>query len=114
MAMDRRQALLEVDVLAALAFGMSSDELCTIYRTQFPVLQGYEINDLYDAIGRKVPNEITKLYGQRGDSLTQEERTAANSAGNTYTYELPFVGVDREADMRHAYAHFTKLMEEMN
>ena len=41
-----------------------------------------------------------------GRRSSDEERTATNQAGNTYTYELPFVTLDREADMRQAYAHF--------
>lgn len=113
-AAERRLALVELDALAAIVFSLSADELCSIYRTQFPVLQGYERNDLYDWNGRKVPNAINKLFRQRGEGLNDEERTATNTAGHTYTYEFPFVSFDRETDMRQAHSHFTKLLEEMN
>lgn len=109
IAADRRQALVEIDALVALGLGLTADELCTIYRTQFPVLYGYDRNKyLYDANGRLVPQEVLVLWRKKGDDLTDEERTATNAAGNTYTYELPFRFLDREADMREAYAEFER------
>lgn len=112
-ARDRRQVLVELDALAALAFGLTSDELCTIYRAQFPVLVGYERNDLYDANGRKVPGEMNKLYRQRGEDLTFEDRTWTHPQSEVeYIFEFPFVSYDREQDMRKAYARFEKLLAE--
>lgn len=114
-AEDRRVAQLEIDAIVAVALGLTADELCTIYGTQFPVLHGYERNDLYDANGRKVPGEMNKLYRQHAESLNEEQRTWLHSqSGVTYVFEFPFVGFDREADMRTAHAHFSKLMEEMD
>jgi hypothetical protein len=113
VAADRRQALLEIDALTALAMGITADELCTIYRTQFPVLYGYDRNrDHYDANGRLVPNEVLVHWRKRGDRITEEERTATNASGNTYTYELPFRTLDREHDMRVAYAEFERRLRE--
>lgn len=92
---------------------MSADELCTIYRTQFAVLYGYDRNVyFYDANGRLVPNSVLTVWRKKGDAITAEERTATNQAGNTYTYELPFVTLDREADMRQAYAEFERRLAE--
>ena len=109
IAADRRQALVEIDALVALGLGLTADELCTIYRTQFPVLYGYDRNRyLYDANGRLVPQEVLKRWREKGDDLTEEERTATNDAGNTYVYELPFRFLDREADMRQAYEEFKR------
>jgi hypothetical protein len=113
LAADRRQALVEIDALVALMLGVTADELCTVYRTQFPVLYGYDRNrDYYDANGRLVPNSVLVVWRKKGDRIGEEERTATNAAGNTYTYELPFVTLDREHDMRVAYAEFERRLRE--
>ncbi|TNC16613.1 class I SAM-dependent DNA methyltransferase [Georgenia sp. 311] len=112
-AAERRQALVEIDALVALMLGVTADELCSIYRTQFPVLYGYDRNrDFYDANGRLVPNEVLKIWRIKGDRISVEERTATNQAGYTYTYELPFRTLDREHDMRVAYAEFERRLKE--
>jgi hypothetical protein len=112
-ASDRRQALLEIDALVALMLGLTADELCTIYRTQFAVLYGYDRDVYYyDVNGRLVPNSVLTAWRSKGERITVEERTKENASGSTYTYELPFVTLDRETDMRQAYSHFEKILEE--
>lgn len=113
IAADRRQALVEIDALVALSLDLTADELCTIYRTQFAVLYGYDRNTyFYDTNGRLVPNSVLTIWRKKGDRITADERTATNQAGNTYVYELPFVTLDREADMRQAYAEFERRLAE--
>jgi hypothetical protein len=113
-ASDRRQAQLEIDAIVALSLGLTADELCAMYRTQFAVLYGYDRNSyFYDANGRLVPSSVLTAWRKRGADLTEEECQAVHpGSGITYTYELPFVTLDREADMRLAYSHFEKIMEE--
>ncbi|WP_062516829.1 hypothetical protein [Demequina gelatinilytica] len=103
----RRQIQVEIDALVALGLGVTADELCTVYRTQFAVLRRYDQENHYDANGRLVPNEVLKLYKAKGENLTVDERTATHpGSGIDYTYEFPFVVLDREKDMREAYARF--------
>ena len=112
IAEDRRQALLEIDALVALMLGVTADQLCTVYRTQFSVLYGYDHSTyVYDAKGRLVPYEVLSVWRKKGDKISGAERTATNPSGHTYIYELPFRLLDREADMRTAYAEFERRLE---
>jgi hypothetical protein len=109
IAEDRRQALVEIDSLVALILGVTADQICRIYRTQFSVLYGYDHKtNVYDANGRLVPNEVLSVWRKKGDQLTGAEQTATNQAEHTYIYELPFRLLDREADMRTAYTEFER------
>jgi hypothetical protein len=118
LAYHRRQAQLEIDSLVAIALGLSADELCSVYRTQFSVLFGYDSGIsrtrqyFYDVHGRLVPGEVLKAWKAKGGRITAAERTATNAAGNTYVYEPQFRTLDREADMRQAYAHFERVLKE--
>ena len=67
----RRQALVEIDVLTAMAFGLTLDELCTIYRVQFPVLNQNERDTWYDRYGRIV---FTVSRGLVGVGLPRTKR----------------------------------------
>lgn len=110
----RWQLLVEIDALSALMFGLTADELSVIYRTQFPVAQRYALETYYDRNGRLVPTEIGRLYrkgGEEGMELADREWTHPQSDVE-YTFEFPFHRLDREEDMRAAYAKFSTMLEE--
>jgi hypothetical protein len=103
-AADRRQALVEIDAIVAIMLGITGEELLTIYRTQFPVLQKYERDAVYDANGRQLPGKVASEYRKKG-TLKTDDLTV-----DGVTYVEPFAGVDRERDMELAHKHFSDLV----
>lgn len=123
---ERRQALVEIDVLTAMALGMTLDQLKTIYRIQFPVLQQYEADTWYDANGRIVFTNNRGLTGVGFDRKEWENGIKDAPAGKkfyrtitddtqpggpvqrTIEYVAPFDRCDREKDYETAWEFFSK------
>ncbi len=99
MDYDRRVALVELDALAALILGLTAEQLCAIYRTQFAVLRKYEYDMWFDSNGRRVPGEVVKAW-------------KADSGANFGRYVLPFSQPDREKEMTRAYEEFRRRLDE--
>ena len=127
---ERRQALVEIDVLTAMALGMTLDQLKTIYRIQFPVLQQYEADTWYDANGRIVFTNNRGLTGVGFDRKEWESGIKGAPAGKkfyrtitddtqpggpvqrTIEYVAPFDKCDREKDYDVAWKYFSKQQNE--
>jgi hypothetical protein len=131
---ERRQALVEIDVIAAMALGLTLDELITIYRVQFPVMCQYEKDTWYDQNGRIVFTTSKGLIGvgfprkgKKGEqgwedikdikTGTVERRIIDDTMPGgpierTIIYQAPFDRCDREEDYHIAWEAFEKRFAE--
>ena len=75
---ERRQALVEIDVIAAIALGLSLQDLEMIYTLQFPVLQQNENDTWYDAEGKIV---FTCSKGLTGVGLDRKRNNSTGMLG---------------------------------
>lgn len=120
----RREALVELDVLTAMALGMSLKQLLTIYRIQFPVLQSYEADTWYDRNGRIVftnnrgltnvglsRNEWEEIKNKSEGTVTRvviDDTMPGGPVERTIEYVAPFDRCDREKDYEEVWATFEK------
>ncbi len=105
---DRRMALVEIDALAALMLGLTAEQLCAMYRTQFSVLRKYEYSMFFDAAGRKYAkhHQTAGVRQQKGDYESilawHDDPSTPLRPGIT----APFIKPDREQEMTPAYNAF--------
>ena len=76
----RRQMLVENDVLSAMILGLTLEELISMYRIQFPVMQLYERDTWYDVQGRIV---FTATKGLPGVGMPRKAMPGDSSYGLT-------------------------------
>ena len=121
---ERRQALVEIDVLVALELGLTLDELCTVYRIQFPVLRQNEQDTWYDrnvrivfTCSKALPGvgftrpEWERIREMKSGTVTRETDDDTLPGGprkRVITYEAPFDCCDREQDYKIAWEAFEK------
>lgn len=98
---ERRQALVEIDVLTAMALGMTLQQLKTIYRIQFPVLQSYEADTWYDANGRIT---FTNNRSLTGVGFTRPEWENAGAVQPIKRGDAPWDGIMKHAPAGYVFA----------
>lgn len=98
---ERRQALVEIDVLTAMALGMTLQQLKTIYRIQFPVLQSYEADTWYDANGRIT---FTNNRSLTGVGFTRPEWANAGAVQPIKRGDAPWDGIMKHAPAGYVFA----------
>ena len=110
--------------------GLTLEELITIYRVQFPVMQQYEKETYYDLNGRIIFTTSKGLTGvglpRKGnkkesiigwedvqtmttgtlDIQIQDDTQPGGPITRTITYQAPFEKCDRVTDYRTAWAYF--------
>lgn len=139
---ERRWALVEIDVITAMALSLTLEELILIYNVQFPVLQQNEDDTWYDTQGQIVFTCSKGLTGVGLDrsewnhikALQVDETVDCQSfknmrceqpgeiiytitkselyMGEERTYRAPFDKCDRVEDYKVAWSHFERVFRE--
>lgn len=124
---ERRQALVELDVIVSKALGMTLEQLKLIYKVQFSTLRSHEKETWYDMKGRIV---FTNNRSLTNVGLSRKEWEAIKeSESGTFSYAIvdntsnsgsgerkivyyaPFIKCDREMDYDSAWQNFEKRLE---
>jgi len=124
---ERREALIEIDVLVSMALGLTVEELCTIYRIQFPVLVQNENDTWYDRNGRiaftcskgltgvgfsrQEWNKIKDMKSGNASRTITDDTLPGGPIERTIVYESPFDRCNREEDYETVWKEFEKRMK---
>ena len=133
---ERRNALVELDVIVSMALGWSLEMLIDVLRLSFPLLVMNENSTWYDSAGKIIWSGSRALVGvgllgENGKSLSRNEwdRILAENPSElacsviddtqpggprelSRRYGGPFFKCDRVEDYKRAWAHFEKLEQE--
>ena len=133
---ERRYALIEIDVITAMALDLTLEELSLIYNIQFPVLQQNENDTWYDQKGTIVFTCSKGLTGigldrSEWENITEEINSMQRKlkTGDTYrhtitkselyqgkqvTFYAPFDKCDRLEDYKIAWKYFENIFSQEN
>lgn len=125
---ERRYALIEMDVLVAMALGMTLEQLISIYKVQFYIMKSYEDDTWFDANGRivfsnknmgnltfKRPEWTSYVQTLKPGESVSREIIDDNSVKGEYSrkieYLAPFTVCNREEDYRTVWEAYSKYKE---
>lgn len=120
--LDRRQALVELDVIVTKALGLSLDDLLLMYRVSFPTMRKYDADTYYDQNGRcvfsaksgesylsrKEWEEIKDMSEGEFKKTITETVFSDTPTERTIVYKAPFFKKCREDDYREAWKMLEK------
>jgi hypothetical protein len=120
--LDRRQALLELDVIVTKSLGLSLNDLLLMYRVSFTTMMKYDQDTYYDQLGRcafstkkgesylsrKEWEEIKDMKEGEFKKTITETVFSDTPTERTIVYKAPFFKKDREADYREAWEMLEK------
>lgn len=120
--LDRRQALVELDVIVTKALRLSLDDLLLMYRVSFPTMRKYDADTFYDQNGRCVcsaKSGESYLSRQEWESIRDmkegefmktitETVFSDTPTERTIIYKAPFFKKNREADYKEAWEMLEK------
>lgn len=126
---ERRQALLEIDVLVAMSLGLDLSDLLQVYQCQFPVLAKNEGSTWYDSTGRvafSTRNMGNLIYkrpewenlvkdapaGKKFYRIITDDTMPGGPVERTIEYVAPFDRCDREKDYEIAWKFFEEKYKE--
>ncbi|MBF0234980.1 MAG: hypothetical protein HQK65_18380 [Desulfamplus sp.] len=114
---ERRQALIELDVISCMALRLTKKDLLTFYQSQFPVLRKFEDGTYYDQNGQIVftvnpglPGVgLARKYFEQIKDLKVDDNIPEWATDN---YKRPFVPpfdrCDREKDYEEVWKEFER------
>ena len=126
---ERRAALVEIDVMVAMALGMTLEQLISIYKMQFYIMKSYEDDTWYDSNGRIVfsnknmgnltykrqewEGSIKQLHaGQSVSRVIEDDTTPEGPIKREIVYVAPFDKCDRIKDYQEVWHKLEQNYEE--
>ncbi|GAA2979868.1 MULTISPECIES: class I SAM-dependent DNA methyltransferase [Streptomyces] len=106
---ERRAALVELDSLVAVWFGITAEQLIAVYKSRYPILTERESQMYFDSCGKRIAADSYAFgHGQKKEDFAGllTHLASPTTTPPPASYTGPFYKADRETEMRAAHAHF--------